>query len=156
MERNIRFCPDCNNILCPRENTETRRLFYTCRNCDYYNFADPENPEENVVNCLMYQYEGKEDILVTKGLHQDPTLGRTDEWNCRGCGHNVAVFFQLPERVCSESMTLVFVCVNCGEWVKEGKDNNEDMELADDGTDLLNQPYFNIDEMPFDAKKEES
>ncbi|KAJ1609217.1 DNA-directed RNA polymerase 2 subunit [Cryptosporidium canis] len=155
MERDIRFCPECNNILCPKEDIERRKLLYACRNCEYFSYADPTNAEENVVNCITYQYEGKEDILVARGLHQDPTLGRTLDWNCRGCGHNVAVFFQLPERVCSEAMTLVFVCVSCGEWVKEGKETDDEMEYNEDHSSIFNRPYFDIDNISFEPKKEE-
>ncbi|KAH8741881.1 DNA-directed RNA polymerase 2 subunit [Cryptosporidium ryanae] len=155
MEKDLRFCPECNNILCPREDVERKRLLFACRNCDYYSYSNPNIPEENVVNSIAFNYVGKEDVLVNKDMHQDPALGRTHDWVCRGCGHNVAVFFQLPERVCSDAMTLVFVCVSCGEWVKEDKNDakDEDDEYYDDQTSIAN-PYFIFDEDSFQPKRE--
>ncbi|KHJ41379.1 alpha,alpha-trehalase [Trichuris suis] len=36
----IKFCPECNNMLYPRENKEERVLMYSCRNCDHRQVAD--------------------------------------------------------------------------------------------------------------------
>jgi len=31
----IQFCPECNNMLYPKENKKDKKLFKACRNCDY-------------------------------------------------------------------------------------------------------------------------
>uniref|UniRef100_A0A915C2J9 DNA-directed RNA polymerase M/15kDa subunit domain-containing protein n=1 Tax=Parascaris univalens TaxID=6257 RepID=A0A915C2J9_PARUN len=31
----IKFCPECNNMLYPKEDKENRQLMYACRNCDH-------------------------------------------------------------------------------------------------------------------------
>jgi len=36
----MKFCPECNNILYPREDKENRLLMFSCRQCDYSEEAD--------------------------------------------------------------------------------------------------------------------
>lgn len=36
----IKFCPECNNMLYPKEDRDNKILLYTCRHCEYNQPAD--------------------------------------------------------------------------------------------------------------------
>ena len=81
------------------------------------------------VRCLVYV---REDILVSPDLSQDPTLGRVPDWRCPACGNLGCVFFQLPERVAEDTMTLVYVCTKsgCGYSVKQEATQEIDVDAG--------------------------
>jgi DNA-directed RNA polymerase II subunit RPB9 len=35
----LRFCPECNNLLYPKEAKQQKKLLYACRICDFYETA---------------------------------------------------------------------------------------------------------------------
>lgn len=76
--------------------------------------------------------------MVSPDLSQDPTLGRVPDWRCPACGNLGCVFFQLPERVAEDAMTLVYVCTKsgCGHSVKQEAVNEIDAEAEDSPDDL--------------------
>ena len=39
----LRFCPQSNDLLYPKEDRDRRRLVFHCRNCGYQEDADPSN-----------------------------------------------------------------------------------------------------------------
>jgi DNA-directed RNA polymerase subunit M/transcription elongation factor TFIIS len=39
----LRFCPESNDLLYPREDKERRVLVYFCRSCQYQEDADPKD-----------------------------------------------------------------------------------------------------------------
>lgn len=39
----LRFCPESNDLLYPREDKERRKLVYYCRSCQYQEDADPSD-----------------------------------------------------------------------------------------------------------------
>jgi hypothetical protein len=39
----VKFCPDCNNMLYPREDRTERKLFFACRNCEHHEEAQPDS-----------------------------------------------------------------------------------------------------------------
>ncbi|GIX63792.1 DNA-directed RNA polymerase II RPB9 [Babesia caballi] len=123
----LKFCPECNNILYAKADSNKMQLIFLCRQCDYSRWADPGSFSDNCINRTTYNYQAKDDIIVSPLVIKDPTLGRTSHWKCARCGFNKAAFFQLPERVNDDAMMLVFVCCNpgCGYWVKQTYDEEE-------------------------------
>ena len=39
----LRFCPESNDLLYPKEDRERKRLIYVCRNCGYKEDAAPSD-----------------------------------------------------------------------------------------------------------------
>uniref|UniRef100_A0A915LYG5 TFIIS-type domain-containing protein n=1 Tax=Meloidogyne javanica TaxID=6303 RepID=A0A915LYG5_MELJA len=99
----IKFCPECNNMLYPRENKEFRRLMYVCRNCEHSQIAD--NPCI-YVNRLTHEVDELTQIVAD--VVHDPTLPRTEEHECPKCAKREAVFFQAQSRRAEEEMRLYF------------------------------------------------
>ncbi|BAM39920.1 DNA-directed RNA polymerase 2 subunit [Theileria orientalis strain Shintoku] len=146
----INFCPECNNILYAKADTRKQQLRYFCRQCDFSRVSDSNSSSDNCIYRTSYHFSGKEDIFVSPQVVKDPTLGRTTRWKCLKCGHQKAVFFQLPERVTDDAMMLVFVCTNpgCGYYSKQ---------LHDDGKVELTNEFGNFDKSKFqqiDRKRE--
>ncbi|SJK86410.1 DNA-directed RNA polymerase II subunit I [Babesia microti strain RI] len=135
----LNFCPDCNNLLYAKQDNNRNQLKFICRQCDYHSWADPQSLKDNCVDRINYNFRSKEDIFVSPNMVKDPALGRTKAWHCRRCGCNEAIFFQLPERVTEDAMTLVFVCTNsgCNNWEKQSKEEDADMAEQDVFDDSL-------------------
>lgn len=79
----------------------------------------------------------REDVnsYIAQGLGHDPTLPRAPDWRCPKCQNLGAVYFQLPERVADDAMTLVYVCTNCTFYQVKGKEirfQQEEPELEQD------------------------
>jgi len=102
----IKFCPECNNMLYPKEDKETRVLLYACRNCDYKQVAD-----NNCIYVNKITHEVDEITQIVPELVCDPTLPRTDH-QCPACGHREAVFFQAYSRRAEDEMRLYYVCTS--------------------------------------------
>lgn len=78
----------------------------------------------------------REDMMISPDLSQDPTLGRVPDWRCPACGNLGCVFFQLPERVAEDAMTLVYVCTKsgCGYSVKQDASQEADADAGEEGS----------------------
>ncbi|KAK7735952.1 hypothetical protein SLS53_007331 [Cytospora paraplurivora] len=67
----FKFCPECSNMLYPKEDKDARRLMYTCRTC--------QHSEEATSNCI-YRNVLKNTVGETAGVTQDvasdPTVSR--------------------------------------------------------------------------------
>ncbi|PFH34615.1 DNA-directed RNA polymerase II RPB9 [Besnoitia besnoiti] len=118
MGKSMMFCPECNNMLYPKEDKEKRQLQFLCRQCDYSRYPKKTDIAQHIVDRTNFNYKSKEDIVISSELSKDPTLGRVFDWQCRRCKGVGGVFYQLPERVAEDAMTLVYVCtrVDCGAW----------------------------------------
>ncbi|KAJ1659140.1 hypothetical protein IWQ61_001738 [Dispira simplex] len=101
------FCSECNNLLYPREDRESRVLFYECRNCDH-----SETAKDSCVFRHVITHVPSEQTMVIANLSSDPTLPRTNRVPCPKCSHNEAVFFQTQSRSAQSKMTLYYVCCN--------------------------------------------
>jgi len=134
MSSGLQFCPECNNLLYPKEDRAREQLVYVCRSCEWVQYADPEDPEDNCAERINYNFRSKEDITsyIVRGLGDDPTLPREVSWVCPECDSVGAVYFQLPERVKSDAMTLVFVCIKCTHYIVKGKESKGEKEEIDD------------------------
>ncbi|ELT91235.1 hypothetical protein CAPTEDRAFT_195976 [Capitella teleta] len=106
----IKFCQECNNMLYPKEDKDSRVLLYACRNCEYKQEAD--NP---CIYVNKIQHEVDELTQIIADVVADPTLPRTGDHPCPQCGHKEAVFFQSQSRRAEEGMRLYYVCslANC-------------------------------------------
>ncbi|ANQ06011.1 Dna-directed rna polymerase 2 subunit [Plasmodium coatneyi] len=122
----VTFCEECNNILYARSDRKNKKLLYVCRSCDY--ISHKPNEQQNIVARINYNYNRKEDVYIHPETKNDPALGRVREWICKNCGNNEAVFLQLPERIGSNPMALIYVCTgkNCHYWEKEIQANNDE------------------------------
>ena len=106
--RGLKFCPETNDLLYPRENREARRLEYYCKNCDY---VEPAPLAEYCVHVSELKHDAKEQTVVLQDVRADPTLPRTKDVRCPTCGHNEAVFFSAASE---QGMVLYFNCCGCG------------------------------------------
>ncbi|CAA9986300.1 DNA-directed RNA polymerase 2 subunit, putative [Plasmodium knowlesi strain H] len=122
----VTFCEECNNILYARSDRKNKKLLYVCRSCDY--ISHKPNDQQNIVARINYNYNRKEDVYIHPETKNDPALGRVREWVCKSCGNNEAVFLQLPERISSNPMALIYVCTgkNCQYWEKEIQITNDE------------------------------
>jgi len=116
----MRFCPLDSSMLIPKEDRRNRRLLYACRQCDFFEVADPTGLV--YVNRLRKEV-GNALLTVPSAISEDPTMARTNNAKCAVCAHTQAVFFQSDTSdVRSESLALIFVCCNCDhKWVSGGK-----------------------------------
>lgn len=105
--RGLKFCPETNDLLYPRENKASRRLEYYCKNCPYVELA---SATDQCVYVSELKHDVKEQTVVLQDVTADPTLPRTQEVTCTACGHNEAVFFSASSE---QGMTLYFNCLKC-------------------------------------------
>ena len=57
--RGLKFCPESNDLLYPRENRATRRLEFYCKNCD---FVEEAAPEDYCVHVSRIKHDVKEQV----------------------------------------------------------------------------------------------
>ncbi|KAG4105018.1 hypothetical protein H8356DRAFT_1366122 [Neocallimastix lanati (nom. inval.)] len=97
------FCAECNNLLYPKEDRDTKQLLYACRNCEH---------QEEAKNQCVYRHAVKhtpiEETMVITDLSADPTYPRDN--------NHPSVYFQSRSRRADTSMRLYFACCNkeCG------------------------------------------
>lgn len=111
--RGLKFCPESNDLLYPRENRTTRRLEFFCKNCNHVEEAEPE---DYCVHVAQIKHDAKEQTIVLQDVRADPTLPRTKDVACPECQHQEAVFFSQSSEV---GMTLFFNCCACGHRWRE-------------------------------------
>jgi DNA-directed RNA polymerase II subunit RPB9 len=104
----LKFCPESNDLLYPRENRAQRRLEWYCKNCAH---VEPAAPEEYCVHAARIRHDAKEHTVVLQDVRADPTLPRTRDAECPECKHREAVFFSQASEA---GMTLYFNCCHCG------------------------------------------
>lgn len=130
----MKFCPECNNLLHPRElraydlaqnpqlaagvddAASARRLIYACRRCKHTELADSP-----VVYRDDIAHSSAEKTQVLVDVATDPTLPRTQR-RCPKCGNGEAVFYQAQNWTQDAGVMLFFVCTNpvCGNrWTDQ-------------------------------------
>ncbi|KAJ4424695.1 hypothetical protein N0V82_000623 [Gnomoniopsis sp. IMI 355080] len=70
MPVSILFCPECSNMLYPKEDKDARRLMYQCRTC--------QHTEEATSNCVyrnILKNQAGDTAGVTQDVTHDPTVG---------------------------------------------------------------------------------
>lgn len=105
--RGLKFCPETNDLLYPREDKERRKLEFYCKTCGYTLEAEPS---EACVYVSTTKQDEKAKIAQIYDVTSDPTLPRTRDCRCPQCSHNEAVFVSEPTE---QGMTLYFHCISC-------------------------------------------
>jgi len=114
----IRFCPECNNMLYPREDKQNKQLMYACRNCDYRQIA-----ENNCIYVNKITHEVDHITNINSDVIGDPTLPRSDTHSCPKCHYRKVVYcpkchyrkvvyFQSDSFKSEDEMKLYYVCCN--------------------------------------------
>lgn len=75
----LKFCPESNDLLYPKEDRVNKKLVYQCRNCPYVEDADPS---EWCVYRNEIQHSSKEKLVVL----QASTAGAPCSANCSHAG----------------------------------------------------------------------
>jgi DNA-directed RNA polymerase II subunit RPB9 len=103
----VRFCDECNNLLYPKEDVETRTLLYQCKLCGHTKPAD-----DPVIHRSVLLKPGENEVVVMGDVTSDPTLPRTHRIRCPQCGNADVVYFQagMGRRHDEHGMALFFVC----------------------------------------------
>lgn len=149
-------------MLYPREDKEKHQLQFLCRQCDYSRYPKKTDTAQHIVDRTNFNYKSKEDIVISSDLSKDPTLGRVFDWRCPRCRGLGGVFYQLPERVAEDAMTLVYVCTQpgCGAWEIQQPDaqgGDDSREKDEDGEHPAPHPSAQSarQSFRFPAEKEE-
>ena len=109
----LRFCPNSNDLLYPKEDREQKKLVYACLNCNYRIDA-----EDFCVHRHSIRHTAAETTTIIQDIRTDPTLPRSTDVQCPRCDHKEAVFFSLTT---PEGMSLYFQCLGCAnKWKDEG------------------------------------
>lgn len=110
----LRFCPNSNDLLYPREDRSKKKLIYVCRNCDYTTDSD-----SSCVYRHFIAHSSLETTTVLADVSTDPTLPISKGVRCDRCAHEEAVFFSLAT---AEGMSLFFQCKSCSHRWKDTGD----------------------------------
>lgn len=109
----LRFCPNSNDLLYPKEDKVNKKLIYFCRNCEYTTPA-----VDFCVHRRRIFHSASEITAIIHDVRTDPTLPRSKDVRCVVCEHGEAVFFS---QTTAEGMSLFFQCVGCGhKWKDTG------------------------------------
>mmetsp|Transcript_18052 Transcript_18052/g.61527 ORF Transcript_18052/g.61527 Transcript_18052/m.61527 type:complete len:115 (-) Transcript_18052:234-578(-) len=101
----LRFCPESNDLLYPREDKERKKLVYYCKTCEHVEDSDDPCVYRNVV-----EHSAAEKTVIVNDVRADPSLPRTHDQRCPNCEHREAVFFS---QATNEGMTLFYQCIKC-------------------------------------------
>lgn len=80
----FKFCPECSNMLYPKEDVSRRKLMWVCRTCQYSEDATSTCVYRNILNNSAGETAG-----VTQDVTSDPTVcsathsHRTEPWLTR-------------------------------------------------------------------------
>lgn len=109
----LRFCPNSNDLLYPKEDRARSKLVYVCRNCDY-----TVDSESSCVYRHHIAHSALETTTILADVTTDPTLPISKSVRCDRCKHNEAVFFSMAT---NEGMSLFFQCKLCAhKWKDTG------------------------------------
>ncbi|XP_066398094.1 DNA-directed RNA polymerases II, IV and V subunit 9A-like isoform X2 [Miscanthus floridulus] len=99
----LKFCRECNNMLYPREDKETRTVLYACQSCEHEEIATDTCVYKRVIRKPVGE---PKDVL--KDAATDPSLPCTRSVRCYNCNHPEAAFFQvsLATPLCRESLVI--------------------------------------------------
>lgn len=91
----FKFCPECSNMLYPKEDKDARRLMYTCRTCQHTEEATSNCIYRNVLRNTVGETAG-----VTQDVASDPTVGDAP-----------------PTSPCSNTKSALVICGCCGQVI---------------------------------------
>ena len=127
----MRFCPECDNMLEPREfkHGDRSSLQFDCKLCNSYCRAQDNDEMDNCVYRTDYTTRA-ENLHVDPECIKDPTLSRRRDVVCKWCSHNEAVTFTQPTK---DRLNLIFVCCKCARhWTKGEGEKDEEEVFSDD------------------------
>lgn len=102
----ILFCPECSNMLYPKEDKDARRLMYQCRTCQHTEVATSNCVYRNILKNVAGDTAG-----VTQDVTHDPTVG--DPSTC--IANNPSSFSSAPSAlVICGCCGQVIMCSDCG------------------------------------------
>eukprot|EP00696_Hemimastix_kukwesjijk_P001049 gnl/Hemi2/11366_TR3932_c0_g1_i1.p1 gnl/Hemi2/11366_TR3932_c0_g1~~gnl/Hemi2/11366_TR3932_c0_g1_i1.p1 ORF type:complete len:116 (+),score=25.47 gnl/Hemi2/11366_TR3932_c0_g1_i1:79-426(+) len=110
----MKFCPECNNMLYPKEDKQNRILMYACRNCDHQEEAQNMCVYKNDVHRAQ---EGAR-LAFIHDVTSDPTLPRTKNADCPKCDNREAIMITQTNRT-DDRMEISLVCVACNNRFKQ-------------------------------------
>ena len=67
----FKFCPECSNMLYPKEDVVRVKLMWVCRTCNYSEDATSTCVYRNIINNAAGETAG-----VTQDVASDPTVGK--------------------------------------------------------------------------------
>ncbi|KAK7703850.1 hypothetical protein SLS64_008795 [Diaporthe eres] len=111
----FKFCPECSNMLYPKEDKDARRLMYTCRTCQHTEEATSNCIYRNVLRNTVGETAG-----VTQDVASDPTVGDAPPTSPSSNTKSALV-------ICG-CCGQVIMCSDCGlhPAVVSGDDQNDD------------------------------
>ncbi|KAL1877472.1 hypothetical protein Daus18300_002459 [Diaporthe australafricana] len=114
----FKFCPECSNMLYPKEDKDARRLMYTCRTC--------QHTEEATTNCIyrnVLRNTVGETAGVTQDVASDPTVGDAPLTSLSSCSSSKNSALAICG-CCGQ----VIMCSDCGlhPAVVPNNDKNDD------------------------------
>ena len=106
------ICPECGNMLYPKEDKAARSLKRVCRHCHRESDADANLVFVNELHPTAKSVDAGSDMV------KDPTLPHAKGVECPNCQHDEAVFFQAPMKG-DAAMKLIFMCIKCAHrWLQ--------------------------------------
>lgn len=117
--KGMRFCPECDNMLEPKEYSQDDRFFlqYECKLCNRSQRALEGSEMDNCVYRTDFTMR-TENLQVDPECIKDPTLARRRDICCKWCQHNEAVSFT---QVTKDRLNLIFVCTRCAKHWQKGE-----------------------------------
>ncbi|KAH0456833.1 hypothetical protein IEQ34_014740 [Dendrobium chrysotoxum] len=115
MSTPMKFCPECNNLLYPREDKKQKIELSACRTCSYTEVAESNRVYRNEIT------QTTERPLILRDAYADPTLPREKGLKCPVCNHPHVAFFLINPMV---SLARMNACCNpsCGHnWRADGQ-----------------------------------
>lgn len=110
MPVSILFCPECSNMLYPKEDKDARRLMYQCRTC--------QHTEEATSNCVyrnILKNQAGDTAGVTQDVALDPTVGDPSTSATSTCTANNPSSSSAPSAlVICGCCGQVIMCSDCG------------------------------------------
>ena len=104
----IKFCPQCHNMMCPKEDEKAHQLEMHCDKCSYI-----EKVPLLESDCCIHQQElqiNPGELLLDPELCLDPTLPRIRKAICPKCQFGEAVMFTIPSLMSDSGMNIRFIC----------------------------------------------
>lgn len=106
---NKEFCPECSNMLYPKEDTSEKQLYMACRNCEHVEEATSYKVVENVFH---REFTEEIDPETAKDMTMDPTLFIASV-KCVKCGYGYAVYFEPKGNNSDIELKVCYICRKC-------------------------------------------
>ena len=110
----MKFCPNCNFMLYPIEDSTEKKLKFKCNYCNQVSSVEENDEIQNTVftNEIKLSQIRK---AIDPDVVNDPTYSRTKNTECPSCYHTEAIYFHDTTRE-NSGMKLIMVCCrkDCG------------------------------------------